>query len=65
MERRKTLPPGTYWCRRLGRFVLPGETQYNRDTFEELTVGPLERGLFGDDFDEISTVRDVPSSLVA
>lgn len=45
--------------------MLPGETQYNRDTFEELTVGPLERGLFGDDFDEISTVRDIPSSLVA
>ncbi len=49
MERTKTLQPGTYWCRTLGRFISPGEPQYKRDVFEELTQGPLERGLFGDD----------------
>lgn len=49
MER--TLPPGTYWCRKLGRFVCPGDPAYKADALEEYTLGPLERGCFGDDVD--------------
>ena len=49
MERTKTLPAGTYWCRSSGRFITPDDPQYNKDEFEALTRGPLERGLFGDD----------------
>lgn len=51
MERVKHLPAGTYWCRTSGRFICPDDPQYKRDVFEELTLGPLERGLFGDDED--------------
>jgi hypothetical protein len=49
MERTQTLPAGTYWCRASGRFITPDDPKYKRDVFEELTQGPLERGLFGDD----------------
>lgn len=51
MERTKPLPPGTYWCRKSVRFVCPGDPRYKADVLEEYTLGPLERGCFGDDAD--------------
>lgn len=55
MERTKTLPAGTYWCRSSGRFITPDDPLYKQDDFDALTQGPLERGLFGDDEEESYT----------
>lgn len=45
-ERARSLAQGSYWCPRARRFLQPGETGYDRNTYEQLTLGPLERGMW-------------------
>jgi hypothetical protein len=46
---RAKLARGSYWCPRARRFLQPGDIGYDRAMFEQLTLGPLERGEWGDD----------------
>jgi hypothetical protein len=51
---------GSYWDPRAKRFLQPGDAGYDRLTFENLTLGPLELGQYGCDWDE-----DFEDALVA
>lgn len=48
---------GSYWCPQQRKILSPGQAGYSRAMFEQLTLGPLELGMYGDDSEDEDEVR--------